>query len=324
MITEPEFIPTKPLNTAVLFLIFNRLDTTKKVFNEIKKAKPPKIYIASDGARSNKSDEKELVKNIRNFITDNIDWNCEVKTLFREKNLGCKFAVSSAIDWFFENEEIGIILEDDCLPKQSFFWFCEELLNKYNNDKRINMITGTSYLFNEVESEEDYFFSKYISIWGWATWKDRWKKYDINMSDWKTIKETDTLSKSFYNDLHVSNIFKSNFDQVFNCEIDTWDFQWVYKCITENTFCITPYKNLVTNIGIDGTRSSENSPFINMPYYEILNTDSLKHPNENSNHSKIDKKIFFNVFYRFQKNRKLISILKSLGLYNFIKKIMKK
>ncbi len=159
-----EFVPSKPLETAVLFLVFNRLDTTKQVFEAIKEAKPPRLYIAADGARKDKSGEEEEVKAVREYVMKNIDWDCEIKTLFREKNFGCKYAVSGAIDWFFENEEQGIILEDDCLPSQSFFWFCEELLERYKDDMRIFMIAGTSYLFNEYEAINDYFFSKYISI----------------------------------------------------------------------------------------------------------------------------------------------------------------
>ena len=115
------FIPKKPLETAVLFLVFNRLDTTKQVFEAIRKAKPPRLYIAADGPRESKEGEAEKVKAVREYVMSNINWDCEVKTLFRDKNLGCKYAVSGAIDWFFENEEMGIILEDDCLPSQSFF-----------------------------------------------------------------------------------------------------------------------------------------------------------------------------------------------------------
>ncbi len=123
---ENQFKPPHPLNTAVLFLVFNRLDVTKQVFGAIKQAKPPRLYIAADGARETKDGEELKVEEVRDFILSNIDWECEVKTLFRENNFGCKYAVSGAIDWFFENEEMGIILEDDCLPSQSFFWFCEE------------------------------------------------------------------------------------------------------------------------------------------------------------------------------------------------------
>ena len=130
---KSEFIPPHPLNTAVLFLVFNRPDTTRQVFEAIRKAKPPRLYVAADGPREDHPGEDEKVREIRDYVMNNIDWDCEIKTLFRDKNLGCKYAVSGAITWFFENEEMGIILEDDCLPSQSFFWYCEELLKKYKD-----------------------------------------------------------------------------------------------------------------------------------------------------------------------------------------------
>lgn len=161
------FTPPYPLNTAVLFLVFNRPDTTKQVFEAIRKAKPPRLYVAADGPRLNRAGEEEKVKAVREYLMDNIDWSCEVKTLFRQENLGCKYAVSGAITWFFEHEEMGIILEDDCLPSQSFFWFCEELLNRYNNDTRIFLISGFNSINKWKNNSFDYLFSYYGSIWGW-------------------------------------------------------------------------------------------------------------------------------------------------------------
>ena len=165
------------MKTPVLFLVFNRPDTTKQVFEAIRQAQPPRLYIASDGHRSDREGEWEKVKTVRDYVVNNIDWDCEVKTLFREKNLGCRIAVSTAISWFFENEEQGIILEDDCFPDQSFFPFCEELLWKYQDDKRIMMITGTNSLGTWKSELQSYHFSIYGSIWGWATWKRAWNLY---------------------------------------------------------------------------------------------------------------------------------------------------
>ena len=271
-----KFTPPHPLNTAVLFLVFNRLDTTKQVFEAIRQAKPPRLYIAADGARKSKDGEAEKVNAVRDYVMSNIDWECEVKTLFREQNLGCKYAVSGAITWFFENEEMGIILEDDCLPSQSFFWFCEKLLERYKDDMRIAMIAGTSYLFNEIESDDDYFFSKYMSIWGWATWRYSWNRYDIKMLDWPKVKNNDLLDSIFFWDNNVKEIFFNYYEMAYKGEIDTWDFQWVYKCAVESGYCITPYKNLVSNLGFEGTRDSTNSPFINMERTEINSTEKLK------------------------------------------------
>ena len=161
----------------VLFLIFNRPETTIQVFSAIKKAQPNRLYIAADGPRPEYPDEVNHCKIARTIAT-NVDWDCEVKTLFRDQNLGCRLAVSQAIDWFFEQEPEGIILEDDCLPNQSFFWFCKELLEKYRNETRIMHIGGTNFQFGKNRTNYSYYFSRYAHIWGWASWRREWKYYD--------------------------------------------------------------------------------------------------------------------------------------------------
>ncbi|NOQ29769.1 MAG: nucleotide-diphospho-sugar transferase [Helicobacteraceae bacterium] len=309
----------QPLTVAVLFLVFNRLDTTKKVFEAIREAKPPKLYIASDGAREEKTGEKEQVESIRNYIMEHIDWECEIKLLFRDNNLGCKYAVSSAIDWFFVNEEMGIILEDDCLASQDFFTFCEKLLLKYKNDTRISMISGTSYLFNEIDSDEDYFFSKYMAIWGWATWKRAWNSYDAEMQDWNKVKMQNRLKSIFFWDKNIENIFSHYFDLGYEKKVDTWDFQWVYTCLINSGYSITPYKNLVSNIGVEGTRSSENSPFINMKIEHINNVGKLKHATPLIHNLEIDKILFDNVFYRFKKYSKI-----KIYIFQLYRKLLRK
>jgi len=242
-----EFKPIKPLETAVLFLIFNRLDTTKQVFEAIKKAKPPRLYIAADSARENKEGEKEKVEAVRKYVMDNIDWNCEVKTLFREKNLGCKYAVSSAITWFFENEEQGIILEDDCLPSQSFFWFCEELLEKYKDDMRIWHIGGYKYKYLPSD-EYSYNFSRFTHIWGWASWSSRWKHYDVTLSHFQKnnnlLFDYEFFREEFENKSRVEILNK-----VLNGQIDTWDYQWNFTVRINNGLSIRPSVNLIRNIG---------------------------------------------------------------------------
>ena len=195
------FTPPAPLQTAVLFLVFNRPDTTAQVFEAIRQAKPPRLYVAADGPREGREGEVERVDKVRE-ISMAVDWPCEVKTLFREKNLGCKYAVSSAITWFFEQEEQGIILEDDCLPSQSFFWFCEELLNEYMYDQRIWQICGFSPLVNKIK--ESYYLSKYSPIWGWASWRRAWSAYDAEISSWPIVKNSEIL-RAFCDNRSESN-----------------------------------------------------------------------------------------------------------------------
>ena len=240
-----KFSPSHPLKTAVLFLVFNRLDTTKKVFESIQKAKPPKLYIAADGARDDKEGESEKVKTVRDFILNNIDWQCEIKTLLREKNLGCKYAVSSAITWFFENEEMGIILEDDCLPSESFFWLCEELLERYIDDMRIWHIGGASFQNGIKRGDGDYYFSKYNHVWGWASWANRWKYYDVEID---SIKSSDFL-KSTFKDKHIQEHWSETFQTVKEKKIDTWDYQWVFTIWANNGLAIIPNINMIANIG---------------------------------------------------------------------------
>jgi hypothetical protein len=202
-------------DTPILFLIFNRPDTTQKVFNEIRKIKPRQLFVAADGPREDHPEDKEKCEQTRKII-DQVDWDCEVKTLFRDKNLGCKHAVSGAINWFFKNVEQGIILEDDCLPDQSFFGFCQELLNKYKNNKQIFNISGNNFQDGMWRGDGSYYFSKYFHCWGWATWADRWQNYfDIKMKNYPKFKEEKRIKELFSSKREIKFRMK-NFENVYN------------------------------------------------------------------------------------------------------------
>lgn len=177
---------TKSFNVPILFIIFNRPETTKAVFHEIRKNQPFQLFVAADGPRREIFEDIENCRKVREII-QLIDWECNVQTLFRDENLGCKIAVSSAIDWFFSQVDEGIILEDDCLPDQSFFPFCQELLEKYRYDAKIMMIGGSNFQFNKNKFEYSYYFSRYFHIWGWASWKRAWQFYDVEMKAWPEI-----------------------------------------------------------------------------------------------------------------------------------------
>jgi len=277
--SKSDFTPPHPLNTAVLFLVFNRLDTTKQVFEAIRQAKPPRLYIAADGARDSKEGEAEKVQAVRDYVMSRVDWDCEVKTLFREKNLGCKYAVSSAITWFFDNEEMGIILEDDCLPSQSFFWFCEELLERYKDDMRVWHIGGASTIpKDKLLNNDSYYFSKFNHIWGWAGWASRWKKYDINVSLFKEFRDN-VFIENISKDKLLQSFWLSNFKSVFEKKVDTWDYQWYFTTWTNGGISIIPTVNMISNIGFgaDATHTSDsNNKLSEMPKKDI-NFD-LIHP----------------------------------------------
>lgn len=261
------------MKKPILFLIFNRLDSTQKVFEQIKIAKPPKLYLASDGPRASTSGEDETVNAVRKWVLENIDWDCDVKTLFREENLGCGKAVSGAITWFFSQEESGIILEDDCLPEQSFFRYCEELLDYYKDDKRIWHITGDNPLGIYENGNASYYFAKIQHCWGWASWADRWKYYNFDLKNYdkKYIKN---FSKNIFVKRYWLNILK----MMQNDEIDTWDYQWAFEIIKHSGLCINPCKNLISNIGYTGTHFDNTyiSPQINKKTYPM--DEKIIHP----------------------------------------------
>ena len=274
-----KFIPPNPLNTAILFTVFNRLDTTKQIFEAIRQAKPPRLYVAADGARANQEDEVEKVQAVRNYIMKNIDWDCEVKTLFRDENLGPKYASVNAISWFFENEEKGIILEDDTLPCLSFFWFCEELLERYEKDLRVWHISGNNFLNGIKISDKSYYFSKNVSMWGWATWADRWSHNDVEMNSFSQFKE-EGLITSIFSKKKVQRFWLYTFDLVFRKKFNNcWDFQWIYTILINGGLAIAPNKNLVSNIGFnsDAVHTTDiNHIHANVPRKEMI--IPLTHP----------------------------------------------
>lgn len=258
------------LKTPILFIIFNRPEVTLQVFNEIRKIKPSKLYVVADGPRQNLPEEKARCEETRKII-DSVDWQCEIHKNYSDINLGCKKRVSSGIDWFFENEEQGIILEDDCLPNQSFFKFCKEMLNKYKDDERIGMISGDNFQFGKVKNEYSYYFSKYSHIWGWATWRRAWKKYDVNISNWPQVKKEKLLNKVF-NNKRDTYYWSSIFDDVYNNKIDTWDYQWSYTCFINNYLSVMPAHNLISNIGFsvkDSTHTKRLNKFSGMKTEEL-------------------------------------------------------
>lgn len=260
------------LRTPLLFLTFNRPDVTKITFNVLRLVKPKYLYLASDGPREDRLDDFKNCEQVRRIVR-NVDWDCEVKTLFRDKNLGCKYGVSTAIDWFFENVDEGIILEDDCLPEQSFFTYCEELLDKYRNDERVMHISGDNFQNGIKRGTASYYFSKYVHVWGWATWKRAWKHYDVTMKSFPNFMDQGHIKNLFINE-DEQNFWLSNFKAVFENKIDTWDFQWVYTVMSNNGLSTTPNENLVSNIGfqVDATHTK-----ITNPLMDSLPTQSLKH-----------------------------------------------
>lgn len=252
--------------TPILFLIFNRPDTTSKVFDQIKNLRPSKLYVSADGPRLNSDNEKELCETTRKII-EKVDWNCEVKTRFSDINLGCKVGVSTGINWFFEQEEEGIILEDDCLPDQSFFNFCEDMLRFYRNNEKVMHISGVNFQDGIIRGNASYYFSAITHIWGWATWRRAWKKYDVSISTFLDMFKNNKFDE-IYKDKKTKKFWMKNYNLVHSNRKDTWDVQWMYAVSTQNGFTIVPNYNLVSNKGFESRATHTNNhsdPAANRP-----------------------------------------------------------
>ena len=256
-------------NTPILFLIFNRPLVTSQIFTEIAKVKPTKLYIAADGPRREQDGELERCRQVKLAVSQ-IDWPCQVYTLYREENLGCRNAVSLAISWFFEQEEEGIVLEDDCLPHPDFFTFCESMLNEYRNDQRIGHIGGSNFQFGQKRGDGSYYFSRLPHIWGWASWRRAWKGYDVNISSFPQFQSSQLIyTIPAYSEFAQSCI--NGFQKVYSENYGTWDSQYAYHHLINNRLAVLPNKNLITNIGCnkDSTHTQSDHPFANLPTSEI-------------------------------------------------------
>lgn len=275
----------------VLFLIFNRPAITRKAFEAIKAVKPAKLFIAADGPRKSHPEDLVLCIETRKIV-DEIDWDCEVNTLFREKNIGLRNAVSDAITWFFEHVEEGIILEDDLIPSKSFFPFVTDMLDKYKYDQRIFAISGTNYHGVCDEIDGSYYFSKYPTSHGWATWRRSWKLYD-EFTKWDKIKHSHSIDHLFPDKVE-KEFWVNIFNRVQNKEIDSWAYIWNYSCFVNSMLSIIPKKNLVQNIGFGETAThtkAKASPIFSLYLHEF---DDIIHPYLIVPNDVLDKKLFYN------------------------------
>lgn len=241
----------KQLQTPILFLVFNRPNLTQLVFEQIRKQQPEKLFIAADGPRYPFKKEPLLCIQTR-AVVSLIDWPCQVFTLFRDKNLGCGRAVKEAIDWFFSHTDEGIILEDDCLPHQDFFFYCERMLNIYRNDYGVMSISGANFLKKKFLKKSAHYHSTYGHIWGWATWKRAWALYNFEMRGIEDSFILNEIRKFLSNDFLFKHMYKV-FYSVIDEKNDTWDAQWYFACWKHKAEFVCPFRNLITNIGYSGT-----------------------------------------------------------------------
>ena len=242
MIIRLAMSETYQCKSPVLFLVFNRPDVTARVFEAIRQAKPPRLYIAADGPRPDREGEAEKCEEVRKIATA-VDWDCEVKTLFRDENLGCKDAVSSGISWFFKNEPEGIILEDDCLPVNSFFGFCDSQLEQHRNDQSVWSVAGTKFKCYPFNKRKIAYKSEIFFCWGWATWKSRWDQYSENLEHILPIDHWSSKEAKSYLKKVIARLNKKN--------CDSWDYYFSISCIKARCQNIIPPTTLVENLGFN-------------------------------------------------------------------------
>ena len=282
------------MNTPILILIFNRPKETRKLINRLEKFKPKNIYIFSDGPRKN--NESDLKKNneCKQLIQD-LKWKNNIKKKYLKNNLGCKNAVSKGISWFFENEEMGIILEDDCIPTKSFFKFCEWGLIKFKNNDKIGSITGNNFLKSNININSSYYFSKYAHCWGWATWRNRWALYNKNITFWKRWKNSKNFRKLF-NLKHEILYWKKIFNNVSKNKIDSWAYPWNLCLWYNNKIVLTPKYNLVKNVGYGNSATHTFVNSHNLNYSTTKLNFPYKSPQINKVNMEADNYVFYNHF----------------------------
>jgi hypothetical protein len=236
------------MKIPVVLIIFNRPDLTLQVLDQIRKAQPCELFVISDGPRSSHESDEKNVMACRNII-ETIDWPCEIYRKYANVNLGCRDNITSGLDWVFSKVNAAVILEDDCIPDLDFFEFCQEMLNKYENNSLIGTISGTNIcLDSSNDANDSIFFSKFPSSWGWATWAHVWHKYEKDLSKWSHKERSLIIDKSI-SSLRAKRYWKFHLSSVASKRIDSWAYQFSFLHLRLGLLSIIPSVNLISNIG---------------------------------------------------------------------------
>jgi len=234
----------------VLIMAFNRPDLLQVLLDRLRLVAPASIFVAIDGARPTREGEAERVQECRDLVAT-IDWPCEVRTQSQESNLGCGLGVSTAISWFFEHVERGIILEDDIIPDPSFFPYCTELLDRYEDDQRVFAISGCNFVpaSDQTNPQQSYRFSQVPHIWGWATWRRSWQQHELDISGWRSRLPIRSLWARVGHSIPATVYWTGIFELLARKQVDTWDGQFVLASMVSQQLTATSNVNLIENIG---------------------------------------------------------------------------
>ena len=254
-----------PLKVPIAFIIFNRPETTRRVFEQIAKVRPIRLHIIADGPRSDVPEDSNRCRQARQIIEE-INWDCDVTFDYSETNMGIKERISSGLNGLFSNVKSAIILEDDCLPNRSFFYYCEQLLSRFENDPRVMMISGTNFSGNIKPNTYSYYYSIFPLIWGWATWASSWEHFDGSMRLWPEVRDRGLLAGLFPNPRH-RRYWDKRLQLTYEGRLDTWDYCWILACWLNRALTTIPSGNLVGNIGFGSQAThtvGSHSPWMDM------------------------------------------------------------
>ena len=293
--------------TPIAYFVFNRPRHTRHTFDVIRAQRPARLLIVADGPRLNHPTDAERCSEVRSIVSQ-IDWPCDVSLNYSDINLGCKRRMSSGLDWVFEQVETAVILEDDCVPNDDFFIFCDELLERYADNPDIWVITGNNHQQGRKRSRQSYYFSRYNHIWGWATWRRAWKHYDVEMSFWPTWKDSANWHARIPDPVE-RKVWSAIFDKVKAGLVDTWDYQWTACVWYHGGLTVTPNVNLVTNIGFgaDATHTVTKDDEEGIP---ALPLGPITHPSVIKQHRAADRFVFNHNFGGNEHPDRLLNLLK--------------
>ena len=278
---------------AVLLLLFNRPSHTEKVLARLRVVRPPRVYVHCDGPRADRPGEAEKVAAVRALV-ETIDWPCDVLTLYRPENMGLRQGVRGALNWFFEQEPYGIVLEDDCLPDPSFFPFCAELLERYAEEEQIMHIGGSNLTERFTKKLTDsYVFTRFSFVWGWASWRRAWTKMSINLDGLDTFAAS-TTAKSWLPSAWARYYMQDKFSVTRAGKNNSWAYAWFYSILKSDGLCIVPTLNLVQNTGVGDTAATHTkgkNALAELPAGQL--TFPLQHPVNRMPDPKLEQLFFY-------------------------------
>jgi hypothetical protein len=242
----------------VLLIGFNRPDFMAAQIAAIRAARPSRVYVSVDGPRKDRPGEEQSCRLVRECVKL-IDWPCEVRSLFRNENLGCRAGVSEAIGWFFGHEPEGIVLEDDCRPTLDFLRFATEMLARYRDDEHIGAVNGFNPFNLQTDDLASYHFSAHMDVWGWASWRRVWKNYTVDMSGLGRSPQQVVAASSMTR--YMKKVYQGHV-KALGRGLSTWDVQMSILFLDKGLLSIVPKNRLIANAGVEDDRATHTGGYV--------------------------------------------------------------